>query len=80
MNRLVNLDWSVAKQVLVRERGPLDSGPWMAEFRTMFFNATNTPFLTATGSEWRTLSSPRFGIYNSAAASRRIQMALRLTW
>jgi hypothetical protein len=80
MNPLVNLDWSVAKSIRLFESGPAGSGPYNLEFRTDFFNALNIPFLTATGNEWRTLSSESFGLYNAAAASRRIQMSLRLSW
>ncbi|MEJ7604883.1 MAG: hypothetical protein WKF37_01100 [Bryobacteraceae bacterium] len=73
MNRLINFDWSLAKQFALSESVGI-------EFRTDFFNIFNQPFLTAAGNEWRTLSSPQFLTYNAAGASRRIQMALRLSW
>ncbi|HYZ85974.1 MAG TPA: carboxypeptidase regulatory-like domain-containing protein [Bryobacteraceae bacterium] len=80
MNRLVNFDWTFAKQIRLFESGPLGSGPYGLEFRTDFFNIFNVPFLTATGNEWRNVSSPQFGLYNAAGPARRIQMALRLTF
>jgi hypothetical protein len=73
MNRLVNMDWSLARTFRLAE-------PYTLELRGDFFNAFNVPFLTATGNEWRTLSSPSFGLYNAAAGSRRVQLALRLAW
>ncbi|HYO84477.1 MAG TPA: TonB-dependent receptor [Bryobacteraceae bacterium] len=73
MSRLVNIDWSLAKEFRIYETGTV-------EFRSDFFNVFNIPFLTATGNEWRTLSSPQFGLANSAGASRRIQLALRFVW
>jgi hypothetical protein len=80
MNRLVNIDWSLGKRVAILESGPLGSGPYHVDFRADFFNVFNVPFLTATGNEWRTVSSPQFGRYNAAGAARRIQVVLRLTW
>jgi hypothetical protein len=73
MNRLVNFDFTLAKNVKFRER-------YGVEFRTDFFNIFNVPFLTATGNDWRTVSSPAFGLYNAAGPARRIQMSLRLSF
>ncbi len=80
MNGLTNFDWSLFKQTLLTESGPLGSGPWTLQFRAEVYNVFNIPFLTATGDTWRTLSSPAFGQYNSAGATRRMQFALRLSW
>ncbi len=80
MRQLVNWDWSFGKQFRLFESGPLGSGPMGLEFRADLFNIFNVPFLTATGNEWRTLSSPQFGLLNAAASARRLQMSLRLTW
>lgn len=80
MNNLINFDWTFSKKVLLRERGPLDSGPWNLELRADLFNVFNIPFLTAAGDDFRNLASPLFGQANTAAPSRRMQMALRLTW
>lgn len=80
MNRLFNWDFTLAKNVKLFERGPLSSGPYGLEFRTDFFNVFNVPFLTATGNDWRTVSSPVFGLYNAAGPARRIQMSLRLSF
>lgn len=80
MNRLINMDWTLAKNVRIAERGFLGSGPWTGEFRADFFNLFNTPFLTATGDEWRTISSPQFRTFNAAGGTRRVQLSLRLAW
>jgi hypothetical protein len=73
MNRLVNLDFTFAKNLRFFERYGL-------EFRTDLFNIFNVPFLTATGNDWRTVSSPAFGLYNAAGPARRIQMSLRFSF
>lgn len=80
MKDLINFDWSVSKDTLIAEEGPLGSGPWKLHFRWEFFNIFNNPFFTASGNSWRTVSSPAFGQPNSAAASRRMQLALKLIW
>lgn len=80
MRKLFNWDWSFGKQFRLFESGPGGSGPVGLEFRSDFFNIFNVPFLFATGNEWRTLSSPQFGLLNAAASARRLQMSLRLTW
>jgi len=77
---LLNFDWTLAKAFRLAERGPLGSGPWNAEFRADLLNAFNVPYLFPAGDDYRNLASPSFGLANSAGASRRIQMALRLTW
>lgn len=79
-NNLLNFDWTVGKRFVLTEKGPLESGPLALNFRTDFFNVFNTAFLTASGSDFRTLSSPNFGLYNAAGSARRMQMVLRLEW
>jgi hypothetical protein len=58
----------------------LNSGPWNLEYRADLFNAFNNPYLSVSGTNFLNLSSPGFGLYDTAAASRRIQMALKLNW
>jgi hypothetical protein len=80
MNRLFNYDWSFGKNFVFGEKGVMGSGPYALEFRGDLFNVFNVPFVTATGNEWRTVSSPQFLVFNAAGAARRVQMSLRLTW
>jgi hypothetical protein len=80
MNSLTNFDWSVFKDFSLAEQGPLGSGPWNLQIRGELYNVFNTPFLTAQGDAWRTLSSGAFGLYNAAGTTRRLQLALRLSW
>jgi hypothetical protein len=80
MSNLVNFDWTLGKTFQLFEHGPLSSGPWALEYRADFFNAFNTVFLTSIGDNFRTVSDVSFGTFNAAGATRRIQMALRLTW
>lgn len=80
MNGLTNFDWSVFKDFTLAEKGPLGSGPWNLQFRAELYNVFNIPFLTAQGDAWRTVSSGAFGLYNAAGATRRVQLALRLSW
>jgi hypothetical protein len=70
MNSLTNFDWSVFKDFALTEQGPLGSGPWNLQVRGEFYNVLNTPFLTAQGDGWRTLSSGAFGLYNAAGGER----------
>ncbi len=80
MNKVVNFDWTFSKKFQLRESGPLASGPFALEARADLFNIFNIPFLTAAGDDFRNLASPLFGLANAAAPSRRLQLALRLTW
>jgi hypothetical protein len=80
MNSLTNFDWSFFKNFELVESGPAGSGPWTLQFRAEMYNIFNTPFLTAQTDAWRTLSSPRFGLFNAAGLTRRMQFALRLSW
>lgn len=80
INSLVNFDWTFSKSVRLSEHGPLGSGPWNAELRADLLNVFNVPYVYPSGDDYRNLSSASFGLANSAAASRRVQMALRLTW
>jgi hypothetical protein len=80
MNNILNFDWTFRKSVLLLESGPLGMGPVGVEFRADLFNVFNVPFLTAAGDDFRNLASPNFGLANAAGATRRVQLALRLTW
>ncbi|MFB3815198.1 MAG: carboxypeptidase regulatory-like domain-containing protein [Terriglobales bacterium] len=80
MSSLTNFDWSFFKNFLLRESGPLGSGPWNLQFRAELYNIFNVPFKTAQGDGWRSVSSSSFGQYNAAGITRRVQLALRLTW
>jgi hypothetical protein len=77
---LVNFDWAFQKACLLRESGFRGSGPWALQFRTELYNAFNNPYLRPAGDNWRTVSSAGFGLLNSAAPSRNLQLALRLVW
>jgi hypothetical protein len=80
MNHLVNFDWSLFKEMTLNEGGFLGSAPLTLQLRAEAYNVFNIPFLTATGDNWRTVSSASFGAYNSAGATRRMQLAVRLSW
>jgi hypothetical protein len=80
MNSLTNFDWSFFKDTELTESGPWGSGPWKLQFRAEMYNIFNTPFLTASGDGWRTITSSSFGTVNAAGISRKIQLALRLSW
>ena len=80
IGNLLNFDWTLSKPIRLAEHGPLGSGPWSAEIRADLFNIFNTPYLFPSGDDYRNLASSGFGLANAAGASRRIQMALRLTW
>ncbi len=80
MNHLVNFDWSLFKETTLRESGFLGSAPLTLQLRAEAYNVFNIPFLTATGDNWRTVSSSGFDTYNAAGQTRRLQLAARLTW
>jgi hypothetical protein len=80
MNSLTNFDWSFFKDTELTESGPWGSGPWTLQFRAEIYNIFNTPFLTAQGDAWRTVTSSSFGTVNAAGISRKIQLALKLNW
>lgn len=80
MSSLTNFDWSFFKDFTLREHGPSGSGPWNLQFRAELFNIFNVPFKTAQGDAWRSVSSPAFGRFNAAGITRRVQLALRMTW
>jgi hypothetical protein len=77
---LNNVDLSLFKDIRLFESGPLGSGPWNLQFRAEGYNAFNSPYLTANGNAWRTVNSPSFGKANAAGPTRRVQLALKLTW
>ena len=80
MNSLTNFDWSFFKDTELAESGPWGSGPWKLQFRAEMYNIFNIPFLTAQGDAWRTITSSSFGTVNAAGNSRKMQLALRLSW
>ena len=80
MPSLPNVDWSLAKETHLTERGLVGSTPLTLQIRADAFNIFNLPFLTATGSNWNTLSSPAFGLVNTAGNTRKVQVAAKLTF
>ncbi|MDW5267689.1 MULTISPECIES: hypothetical protein [Acidobacteriaceae] len=80
MPSIANADWSLAKDTHLFEGGFLGSGPWNLELRADAFNIFNIPFVTATGSNWNTLSSGAFGLANTAGSTRKIQIFAKLTF
>src|SRR5262249_45681011 len=68
---LVNFDVSVFKNFLLREQMRL-------QFRTEFFNFTNTPFLGLPGAVDTNFNSSSFGKVVSAGDPRVVQLALKL--
>jgi hypothetical protein len=80
MNRLVNFDWSLFKETTLTEGSFLGSAPLIMQLRAEAYNVFNVPFLTAQGDNWRTIASSSFGLFNAAGATRRMQMAVRLSW
>ncbi|HEX9119360.1 MAG TPA: carboxypeptidase regulatory-like domain-containing protein [Terriglobales bacterium] len=80
MNHLPNFDWSLFKETTLTEGGWLGSAPLTLQLRAEAYNVFNTPFLTAQSDNWRTISSSSFGLYNAAGATRRLQLAARLSW
>lgn len=80
MNSLPNFDWSFFKDTELTESGPWGSGPWKLQFRAEMYNIFNIPFLTAQGDAWRTITSSSFGTVNAAGISRKMQLALKLSW
>ena len=80
MNSLMNFDWSFFKDTELTESGHWGSGPWKLQFRAEMYNIFNTPFLTAQGDAWRTITSSGFGTVNAAGIPRKIQLALKLSW
>jgi len=68
---LVNFDFSVLKHFDLSERIRL-------QFRSEFFNITNTPFFGSPGSVGMTFNSPSFGKVTSAGDPRVVQFGLKL--
>lgn len=67
---MVNFDFSVLKNFVVKER-------IRAQFRTEFFNFTNTPYFGAPG---LSVGTPTFGKITSAADPRIVQLGLKVTF
>jgi hypothetical protein len=80
MNHLPNFDWSLFKETTLTEGGWMGSAPPTLQLRAEAYNVFNIPFLTAQSDNWRTISSSSFGLYNAAGATRRLQLAVRLSW
>jgi hypothetical protein len=80
MPSIANADWSLAKDTHLFEGGFLGGGPWNLEVRADAFNIFNIPFVTATGSNWNTISSGAFGLTNTAGSTRKIQIAAKVTF
>lgn len=68
---LVNFDFSIFKAFPIREGMNL-------QFRSEFFNLTNTPFYGLPGALGTTVGAPNFGVIGSAGDPRVIQLALKL--
>lgn len=68
---LTNLDFSLLKQVVVRE-------VVRVQFRAEFFNATNTPFFGLPGSVGTEFNSEAFGKVTEAGDPRVVQFGLKL--
>ncbi len=73
-------NWAFIKNVQLFEKGPMGSGPWNLQFRAEMSNVFNHAILTASGVNYRTVSSAAFGVLNSATATRSMTMVLRLVW
>lgn len=80
MPALPDVDWSLAKEARLTEVGLAGSTPLTLQIRADAFNIFNLPFLTATGSNWNTVSSPAFGLVNAAGNTRKVQVAAKLTF
>jgi hypothetical protein len=80
MNPLPNFDWSLFKEMTLTEGGWMGSAPLTLQLRAEAYNVFNVPFLTAQTDNWRTVASASFGKYNAAGTTRRLQLAMRLSW
>ena len=80
MPSLPDVDWSLVKETVLTEKRWLGSAPLTLQLRADAFNVFNLPFLTATGSNWNTISSPAFGLVNTAGNTRKVQVAAKLTF
>jgi hypothetical protein len=70
---MVNFDVSLLKNIDVNERVK-------AQFRTEFFNVTNTPFFGAPGSLGTAVGTPTFGRITSAGDPRIVQLGLKVNF
>jgi hypothetical protein len=80
LRNLLDFDWAFQKDWQLKKSGIRASGPWTLQFRTELYNAFNNPYLRPSSDNWRTVSSAGFGLLNSAAPTRNLQLALRLVW
>lgn len=70
---MVNFDISILKSFAVTEHV-------RAQFRTEFFNFTNTPFLGGPGSLGLTVGTPTFGKITAAGDPRIVQLGLKVVF
>jgi len=77
---IFDADWSAQKEWKFFDSGVRGSGPWALQFRTEAYNIFNNSYLRPSGDNWRTVTSTSFGLLNSAAPSRSLQLALKLVW
>ena len=70
---MVNFDLSIVKNFALRERMRL-------QFRTEFFNFTNTPFLGLQMALGTTFGTPTFGKITNAGDPRVVQLGLKLVF
>ena len=80
MPSLPDVDWSLVKETVLTEKRWSGSAPLTLQLRADAFNVFNLPFLTATGSNWNTISSPAFGLVNAAGNTRKVQVAAKITF
>jgi hypothetical protein len=70
---MVNFDVSLLKNITFTERV-------RAQFRTEFFNLTNTPFFGGPGSLGLQYNTPTFGKITAAGDPRIVQLGLKLVF
>jgi hypothetical protein len=70
---MTNFDFSVLKNFAVKER-------IRAQFRTEFFNFTNTPFFGSAGALGLSVGTPTFGKITSAGDPRVVQLGLKVSF
>ena len=69
----MDFDVSLLKNTVIRER-------WNVQFRSEFFNVTNTPFFGAPGSLGTSFGTPTFGRITSAGDPRIVQLGLKVAF
>ncbi len=77
---LLNFNWSLSKDVLLSESGPLGSGPWNLQLRAELYNALNNPSFTIASVNNLYVSNPTtFGAV-SPLPQRKMQLVARIVW